>query len=71
MLGATGNRLLPMAIVGSIPHPAWYTESLNGRPFKQALSDRTFREQYLDAVGAFIHDQTCAGLDILTDGDAR
>ena len=71
MLGATKNVVLPTAIVGSIPRPAWYMASLKGRPFKLALSDREFREQYLDAVGAYIHDQTAAGLDILVDGDAR
>ena len=71
MISATKNMLLPTAIVGSIPRPVWYTESLHGRSFKQALSDRSFREQYIDAVGAFIHDQTSAGLDIVTDGDAR
>ena len=47
------------------------TESLNGGPFKQALSDPTFREQYIDAVAACIHDQSCAGLHTVTDGDAR
>ncbi|MCH2540308.1 MAG: cobalamin-independent methionine synthase II family protein [Anaerolineales bacterium] len=71
MLGATKDVVLPTAIVGSIPRPAWYTASLKGRPFKLALSDRDFREQYLDAVGAYIHDQTSAGLDIIVDGDAR
>ena len=58
MLGATKDVVLPTAIVGSIPRPAWYTASLKGRPFKQALSDSDFREKYLDAVGAYIHDQT-------------
>ena len=71
MISTTKDMLLPTAIVGSIPRPVWYTESLRGRSFKQALSDRSFREQYIDAVGAFIHDQTSAGLDIVTDGDAR
>ena len=70
MIGATKDMLLPTAIVGSIPRPAWYTDSLHGRSFKQALSDRNFREQYIDAVGAYILDQTSAGLDIVTDGDA-
>ena len=71
MIGVTKDMLLPTAIVGSIPRPAWYTDSLHGRSFKQAMSDRSFREQYIDAVGAYIHDQSSAGLDIVTDGDAR
>ena len=71
MLCTTKDQLLPTALVGSIPRPAWYTENLHGRDFKSAFSDRSFREQYIDAVGAYIHDQNMAGLDILTDGDAR
>ena len=30
-----------------------------------------FREQYTDAVSCFLRDQELAGLDIVTDGDAR
>ena len=71
MLTATRDTVLPTALVGSIPRPGWYTENLHGRDFKLALSDRAYREQYIDAVGAYVHDQEAAGLDILTDGDAR
>ena len=71
MLTTTANMTLPTALVGSIPRPAWYTQNLHGRDFKLALSDRDYREQYIDAVGAYIHDQEAAGLDILTDGAAR
>lgn len=71
MLTVTKDKFLPTAIVGSYPRPHWYTESLHGRPFKVALSDATFREQYLDAVTCILNDQERAGLDILTDGDAR
>jgi 5-methyltetrahydropteroyltriglutamate--homocysteine methyltransferase len=35
------------------------------------MADAEFREQYTDAVSAHIRDQERAGLDILTDGDAR
>ena len=71
MISATKDMTLPTALVGSIPRPSWYTRSLHGQDFKMALSDRAFREQYIDAVGAFINDQECAGLDIIVDGDAR
>ena len=71
MISATKDMMLPTALVGSIPRPSWYTRSLHGRDFKMALSDRAFREQYIDAVGAYINDQECAGLDIIVDGDAR
>ena len=71
MISATKEMTLPTALVGSIPRPSWYTRSLHGQDFKMALSDRGFREQYIDAVGAYINDQECAGLDIIVDGDAR
>ena len=71
MLTVTKDRVLPTTIVGSYPRPHWYTESLRGRPFKAALADTLFREQYFDAVACILNDQERAGLDILTDGDAR
>ena len=68
---AVKDMVMPTALVGSIPRPSWYTRSLHGLDFKMALSDRGFREQYIDAVGAYVNDQECAGLDIIVDGDAR
>lgn len=62
---------MPTAVIGSYPRPHWYRESLHGRAFKVALGDALFREQYMDAVACIASDQTRAGLDILTDGDAR
>ena len=63
--------VLPTTMTGSYPKPNWYSEGLRGRPFKTALGDTLFREQYLDAVATVITDQEMAGLDILTDGDSR
>ena len=71
MFTVTADKILPTTIVGSYPRPHWFRESLRGRPFKLALADALFREQYLDAVACILSDQTRAGLDILTDGDAR
>jgi 5-methyltetrahydropteroyltriglutamate--homocysteine methyltransferase len=71
MLKVTRDLVLPTTITGSYPKPNWYTQGLHGRPFKVALGDSLFREQYLDAVAAIINEQTMAGLDIVTDGDAR
>jgi 5-methyltetrahydropteroyltriglutamate--homocysteine methyltransferase len=71
MFIATKDLVLPTTVVGSYPRPRWYVESLRGRPFKLALADASFREQYLDAVACITGDQARAGLDILTDGDAR
>ena len=71
MFTATANTLLPTTITGSLPRPLWYTENLGARNFREAMVDARYREQYLDTVATFIKDQETAGLDILTDGDAR
>ena len=67
----TDTLTLPTTITGSLPRPAWYTENLAMRPFRDAIADARFREQYTDAVSTFVRDQERAGLDIVTDGDAR
>jgi 5-methyltetrahydropteroyltriglutamate--homocysteine methyltransferase len=71
MYVATRDRLLPTTIIGSLPRPQWYTARLDARPFRTAMADAIFREQYVDAVSALIRDQERAGLDIVTDGDSR
>lgn len=71
MFKATRDFTLPTTITGSLPRPVWYTENLGSRPFRDAMADARYREQYTDAVGAYIRDQERAGLDIVTDGDAR
>lgn len=65
------NRPLMTTTTGAFPRPSWCTIALQGRPLSVCMSDRRFREQYLDMLAAWITDQTRAGLDILTDGDAR
>ena len=71
MLNATRDLTLPTTITGSYPRPHWFVEELRGRNVKDALGDSRFREQYLDAVACLIREQEMAGLDIVTDGDAR
>jgi 5-methyltetrahydropteroyltriglutamate--homocysteine methyltransferase len=71
MYTATANIVLPTTIIGSLPRPSWYTQNLAGRDFREAMVDRTYREQYLDAVSVYMRDQEVAGLDIVTDGDCR
>jgi 5-methyltetrahydropteroyltriglutamate--homocysteine methyltransferase len=71
MYVATADAVLPTTIIGSLPRPAWYTENLSRRSFREAMVDRNYREQYLDAVSAYLRDQETAGLDIVTDGDCR
>ena len=71
MYVATAGLVLPTTIIGSLPRPLWYTENLGLRNFREAMVDRMYREQYLDAASAYIRDQEVAGLDIVTDGDCR
>ena len=71
MFVATKDKILPTAMVGSFPKPSWFTQNLHGRPFKVAMSDSTYREQYLDAVACYISEQERAGFDIVVDGDTR
>jgi 5-methyltetrahydropteroyltriglutamate--homocysteine methyltransferase len=71
MLTVTKDLTLPTTITGSLPRPTWYTANLGERPFRDAIADSRFREQYTDAVSTYVRDQERAGLDIVTDGDAR
>jgi 5-methyltetrahydropteroyltriglutamate--homocysteine methyltransferase len=71
MLNATRDLTLPTTVTGSWPRPSWFTEVLRGRPFKEALGDSRFREQYMNAVSCIVKAQELAGLEIVTDGDSR
>jgi len=71
MLRATADKILPTTITGSLPRPSWYTENLGLRSFLEAMVETRFREQYEDALATYMTEQTTAGLDIFTDGDAR
>jgi 5-methyltetrahydropteroyltriglutamate--homocysteine methyltransferase len=71
MYTATAGISLPTTIIGSLPRPGWYTQNLGARDFREAMVDRAYREQYLDAVSVYMRDQEVAGLDIVTDGDCR
>lgn len=71
MLTVSKGRPLLTTITGSLPRPHWFTHNLQGRPFSLAMTEIGFREQYTDAVTTYLNDQARAGLDLLTDGDAR
>lgn len=71
MYRATDGTVLPTTVIGSLPRPAWYTENLGKRSFREAMVLTGFREQYTDAVSSYLRDQETAGLDICTDGDCR
>src|SRR5277367_5283340 len=67
----TATRNLPLAATttGSWPRPAWYSESLWGRPLDSAMLDPIYREQFSDALAIVVSDQERAGLDLVTCGD--
>ena len=71
MYQASAGVMLPTSIIGSLPRPAWYTAALGRRSFVEAMVNARWREQYEDAVSAFLRMQEVAGLDICTDGDAH
>src|SRR5215470_11321797 len=71
MLTVSKNKPLLTTITGSFPRPHWFVGNLQGRPFSLAMTDVAFREQYTDAVASYLSGQARAGLDLLTDGDAR
>ena len=71
MFVATENKIMPTAMVGSFPKPTWFNQNLYGRPFKVAMGDSLYREQYLDSVACYINEQERCGLDVLVDGDTR
>jgi 5-methyltetrahydropteroyltriglutamate--homocysteine methyltransferase len=71
MLRATKDITLPTTITGSLPRPSWYTENIGSRSFLDAMVNNRFREQYVDTVSVYLHEQEIAGLDIVTDGDAH
>jgi 5-methyltetrahydropteroyltriglutamate--homocysteine methyltransferase len=71
MYKATSGLTLPTTITGSLPRPSWYTENLGTKAFLDAMVISRFREQYVDALSAYLREQEVAGLDIVTDGDCR
>ncbi|MEK9832025.1 MAG: hypothetical protein ACPGQ5_10080 [Alphaproteobacteria bacterium] len=71
MYKASADIVLPTSIIGSLPRPSWFTESLESRSFLHSMSSSVFREQYEDTVSVHLKSQEMAGLDICTDGDAH
>src|SRR5665811_2292748 len=71
MLRGTKDLMLPTTITGSLPRPSWYTQNLGARSFLDAMVNNQFREQYVDTVGIYLHEQEMAGRDSGTGGDAH
>ena len=61
--------LLPTTMVGNYPNPRWYDgHAFATFPNGEFVYDSISREAFEDAVGAIVHDQEAAGLDIISDG---
>ena len=62
--------ILPTTVVGSYSMPGWL-ERLKTEYFARRISRHDLDEIHDTAVKADIKDQEVAGLDIITDGEAR
>ncbi len=61
--------LLPTAMVGNYPAPRWYDgQAFAVFPKGEFIYDAISREAFEDAVGAIVHDQETAGLEVISDG---
>lgn len=49
--------------------PGWFAKNLRECPFKVAMRDSLYREQYRNAVASYMNEQRQAGLDIFADSD--
>ena len=81
MLTATRDIKLPTSIIGSLPRPSWYTVTLGTNSFLSAMTNSTDRDQYTDAVSAYLrsvefipspwHRQADGSLDALAQRGRR
>lgn len=61
--------LLPTTMVGNYPNPRWYDgRAYAAYPLGDFIYDSVSREAFEDAVGAIVHDQEAAGIDVIADG---
>ena len=64
MLKATAGKILPTTITGSLPRPSWYTENLGTKAFLDAMVISRYREQYVDALSAYL--RVAAHVDLVS-----
>jgi 5-methyltetrahydropteroyltriglutamate--homocysteine methyltransferase len=61
--------VLPTTMVGNYPNPRWYDgHAFAALPRGEFIHDSISKEAFEDAVGAIVHDQEAAGLDVISDG---
>ena len=61
--------VLPTTMVGNYPNPRWYDgHGFAVLPRGEFIHDSISKEAFEDVVGAIVHDQEAAGLDVIKDG---
>ena len=69
MLIGGQDILLPTTMVGNYPNPRWYDgHGFATLPRGEVIHDSISKEAFEDVVGAIVHDQEAAGLDVISDG---
>src|SRR6202050_1913227 len=69
MLIGGQDILLPTTMVGNYPNPRWYDgHGFATLPRGEFIHDSISKEAFEDVVGAIVHDQEAAGLDVISDG---
>ncbi|HSS90779.1 MAG TPA: hypothetical protein VLL69_15800, partial [Streptosporangiaceae bacterium] len=69
MLVGGQDVLLPITMVGNYPNPRWYDgHAFATLPKGEFIHDSISKEAFEDTVGAIVHDQEAAGLDVICDG---
>src|SRR2546429_8834440 len=69
MLIGGQDVLLPTTMVGNYPNPRWYDgHAFATLPKGEFIHDSISKEAFEDTVGAIVHDQEAAGLDVIADG---
>ena len=58
--------LLPTTMVGNYPNPRWYDgHAFAVLPKGEFIHDSISKEAFEDVVGAIVHDQEAAGMDVI------
>ena len=69
MLIGNQDVLLPTTMVGNYPNPRWYDgQAFATLPKGEFIHDSISKESLEDAIGAIVHVQEAAGLDVMSDG---
>ena len=69
MLIGSQEILLPTTMVGNYPNPRWYDgHAFATVPKGEFIHDSISKEALEDVIGAIVHDQEAAGLDVISDG---